>query len=65
MHSLEELNQKWKCFLEQDYQKEAHDGIYEYYESHGVKVPAEGISPMLEFNRDTRGLIFLDATVVS
>ena len=65
VHSLEELNQKWKCFLEQDYQKEAHDGIYEYYESHGVKVPAEGISPMREFNRDTRGLIFLDATVVS
>ena len=65
VHSLEELNQKWKYFLEQDYQKEAHDGIREYYESHGVKVPAEGISPMQEFNRDTRGLIFLDATVVS
>ena len=33
VHSLEELNQKWKYFLEQDYQKEAHDGIREYYES--------------------------------
>lgn len=65
MHSLEELNQKWKYFLEQDYQKEAHDGIREYYESQGVKVPAEGISPLQEFNRDTRGLIFLDTTVVS
>ena len=65
VHSLEELNQKWKYFLEQDYQKEAHDGIREYYESQGVKVPAEGISPMQEFNRDTRGLIFLDTTVVS
>ena len=62
VHSLEELNQKWKYFLEQDYQKEAHDGIREYYESQGVKVPAEGISPMQEFNRDTRGLIFLDTT---
>ena len=51
--------------IEKFYQKEAHDGIREYYESHGVKVPAEGISPMQEFNRDTRGLIFLDATVVS
>lgn len=51
--------------IEKFYQKEAHDGIREYYESHGVKVPAEGISPMREFNRDTRGLIFLDATVVS
>ena len=28
-------------------------------------MPAEGISPMQEFNRDTRGLIFLDTTVVS
>ena len=65
VHSLEELNQKWKYFLEQDYQKEAHDGIKEYYESQGVKVPAEGISPMQEFTRDTRGLVFLDTTVVS
>lgn len=65
VHSLEELNQKWKYFLEQDYQKEAHDGIREYYESQGVKVPAEGISPMQEFRRDTRGLIFLDTTMVS
>lgn len=65
VHSLEELNQKWKYFLEQDYQKEAHDGIREYYESQRVKVPAEGISPMQEFRRDTRGLIFLDTTVVS
>lgn len=51
VHSLEELNQKWKYFLEQDYQKEAHDGIREYYESQGAKVPAEGISPMQEWNR--------------
>ena len=28
-------------------------------------MPAEGISPLQEFNRDTRGLIFLDTTVVS
>ena len=65
MHSLEELNQKWKYFLEQDYQKEAHDGIREYYESQGVKVPAEGITPLQEFTRDTKGLVFLDTTVVS
>ena len=64
VRSLEELNQKWKYFLEQDYQKEAHDGIREYYESQGVKVPAEGITPLQEFTRDTRGLIFLDAMVV-
>lgn len=65
VHSLEELNRKWKIFLEQDYQKEAHDGIREYYESYGVKVPPEGISPLQEFQRDTRGLVFLDTTVVS
>ena len=65
VHSLEELNWKWKIFLEQDYQKEAHDGIREYYESYGVKVPSEGIAPMQEFQRDTRGLIFLDTAVVS
>ena len=65
VHSLEELNQKWKYFLEQDYQKEAHDGIREYYESQGVQVPLEGISPYQEFMRDTRGLVFLDTGVVS
>lgn len=65
VHSLEELNRKWKVFLEQDYQKEAHEGIREYYGSQGIKVPSEGISPQQEFQRDTRGLIFLDTTVVS
>ena len=65
VHSLEELNQKWKYFLEQDYQKEAHDGIREYYESQGAQVPKEGISPYQEFMRDTRGLVFLDTGLVS
>lgn len=65
MHSLEELNRKWKYFLEQDYQKEAHDGIREYYESRGVKVPAAGITPLTEFIRDTRGLVYLDTALVS
>ena len=64
VHSLEELNRKWKYFLEQDYQKEAHDGIREYYESQGVDVPPEGISPMREFIRDTRGLVYLDTALV-
>lgn len=65
VHSLEELNRKWKIFLEQDYQKEAHDGIEEYYKSQGVRVPEGGITPMQEFMRDARGLVFLDTTVVS
>ena len=65
VHSLTELNQKWKYFLEQDYQKEAHDGIREYYESQGAQVPKEGISPYQEFMRDTKGLVFLDTGLVS
>lgn len=65
VHSLEELNRRWKIFLEQDYQKEAHDGIREYYKSYGVTVPSGGISPLQEWNRDTRSLVFLDTTVVS
>ena len=65
VHSLEELNQKWKYFLEQDYQKEAHEGIKEYYESRGAQVPKEGISPYQEFMRDTKGLVFLDTNLVS
>ena len=64
VHSVEELNRKWKVFLEQDYQKEAHDGIREYYESYGAEVPAAGITPLQEWNRDTRGLVFLDTSVV-
>ena len=51
--------------MEEDYQKEAHDGIREYYESQGVKVPSCGISPIQEFTRDSRGLIYLDVSVVS
>ena len=65
VHSLEELNRRWKIFLEQDYQKEAHDGIRGYYKSYGGTVPSGGISPLQEWNRDTRGLVFLDTTVVS
>lgn len=65
VHSLSELNQKWKIFLEQDYQLEPHDGIREYYKSYGVEVQPGGISPKQEFNRDTRNLIFIDTGVVS
>ena len=65
VHTLEELNRKWKIFLEQEYQKEAHGGIREYYESYGVRVPAAGISPEQEWMRDERGLIFIDVSVVA
>lgn len=47
------------------YQNDAHDGIREYYESHGVELPKEGISPLQEFNRDIRPLTFLDTSIVN
>ena len=64
VHTLEELNRRWKIFLDQDYQKDPHDGIREYYESMDVKVPDGGISPLQEWNRDSRELIFIDTRVV-
>lgn len=65
VHSVEELNRRWKIFLEQEYQKEAHAGIKEYYESYGASVPACGITPEQEWMRDTRGLVFMDVSVVA
>lgn len=65
VHSLEELNEKWKYYLDQEYQKENHAGIAEYYKSYGIDVPSGGISPEQEFERDTRSLVFLDTSVVS
>jgi len=65
VHSLAELNEKWRYFLEEDYQKKAHDGIAEYYRSQEVEVPSAGISPRMEFNRDERALKFIDVSVVS
>ena len=64
VHTLEELNRRWKVFLDQDYQKDPHDGIREYYESMDVNVPEEGISPLQEWNRDSREVVFIDAGVV-
>lgn len=64
IRTLEELNYYWKIYLDEYYHNRAHDGIREYYESLGVSVPREGISPIQEFNRDTRPLVFLDAAVV-
>lgn len=62
--TLEELNRWWKIYLEQYYNQKAHDGIAEYYKSFGISVPAEGITPLQEFNRDSRPLCFIDASVV-
>ena len=64
IRTLEELNHYWEIYLEEYYHNRAHDGIREYYRGLGVEVPAEGISPLQEFNRDTRPLTFLDAGTV-
>ena len=65
VHSVEELNERWKYYLEEEYQKEGHDGIREYYEAMDVKVPSGGISPEQEWNRDARKLTFIDVGTVS
>ena len=64
IQTLEDLNHYWTCFLEEYYQKKSHDGIREYYESRNLRVPEDGISPEMEWNRDARSLVFLDASVV-
>ena len=57
--SLDELNHLWNIWLF-NYHHTPHSGIREYYESYGVEVPPEGITPLQEFNRDTRPLQFFD-----
>ena len=65
VHSIAEMNEKWKYFLEEDYQKKPHDGIAGYYRSKGADVPKGGITPMQEWNRDTRKLKYLDSGTVA
>lgn len=63
--TLEELNRLWAIYLDEYYHKKKHDGIAEYYESLGAAIPEEGISPLQEWNRDSRPLTFLDTAVVA
>lgn len=60
--TLEELNRYWKIYLEEYYHNRPHEGIAEYYK--GLGVDDVLISPLQEFNRDTRALVFIDSTVV-
>ncbi|KAB3524896.1 DDE-type integrase/transposase/recombinase [Alkaliphilus serpentinus] len=62
--TLDELNHFWDIWLEEYYHNKPHDGIAEYYKSLGSSVPSEGISPLQEWNRDSRVLTFIDAGVV-
>ena len=62
--TLEDANKYWELFVEEYYHDKAHEGIAEYYQSKGVDVPEEGITPRQEFNRDSVSLRYLDAGVV-
>ena len=62
--TLEEANKYWELFVEEYYHDKAHEGIAEYYQSKGVDVPEEGITPRQEFNRDSVSLRYLDAGIV-
>ena len=63
--TLEDLNKYWEIYLEEHYHQSAHEGIAEYYTSLGADVPASGITPCQEFNRDSRPLTFIDTKVVT
>ena len=65
VRSLDELNHWWTLYLEEYYHKDPHEGIAEYYRSLGSTVPAEGITPLQEWNRDSRPLNFIDAGTVA
>lgn len=62
--TLDVLNAYWTAWLEEYYHSKSHAGICEYYKSLGTPVPEEGISPRVEWNRDSRALTFLDVEVV-
>ena len=64
IRTLDGLNQFWDIWLEEYYHNKPHEGIAEYYKSLGSPVSSEGISPLQEWNRDSRPLVFLDAGVV-
>lgn len=63
--TLEELNVHWENYLEEYYHKDSHAGIAEYYKSIGTDIPKGGITPLQEWNRDSRALKFADVNVVS
>ena len=64
VETLEDARRYWDLFVEEYYHDKPHEGIREYYESKGIRVPPEGITPRQEFNRDRRSLRFVDAELV-
>jgi transposase InsO family protein len=65
IRTLEELNRYWRIYLEAYYEKIPHEGIAEYYTSLKEPIPEGGISPLQEFNRDSRPLVYIDTAVVA
>ena len=63
--TLEELNRLWHLWVEEYYHNKPHSGIAEYYRSQGWEVPEGGITPLQEWSRDSRRLVFLDTAVVA
>ena len=64
IRTLDELNKFWDIWLEEYYHNKPHEGIEEYYKSLNSPVPAGGISPLQEWNRDSHPLVFHDASIV-
>ena len=62
--TLEEARHWWTLFVEDYYHDKPHEGIREYYKSQGIDIPSAGITPLQEFNRDSRPLKYLDAGIV-
>lgn len=62
---INELNRYWQIYLNEYYHKWPHAGISEYYQSQGISVPPEGITPEQEFNRDTRSLRHYDINTIT
>lgn len=63
--TLEELNRMWHLWVDEYYHNKPHGGLAEYYRSQGWEVPKGGISPIQEWNRDSRRLTYIDTTVVA
>lgn len=63
--TLEELNLFWHMWVDEFYQNAPHEGISEYYRSQGWEVPEGGITPLQEWNNDSRRLVYLDVSVVA
>ena len=63
--TLEEMNRMWHLWVDEYYHNRPHGGLAEYYRSQGWEVPQGGISPLQEWNRDSRRLTFLDTAVVA